>query len=268
MQLCLQCRSTRHTPGVHRYDSDRVSATDLVFVLRSEETLGRANHSNGVEDVSALLRIAVPNPYGQPWLYEITSRDLINPNETLATICASAGWDSHRCMLDLLKLSKPDLDKAREASGVAIAAPARASWGFEQRQLQLGPRRFVVCVSWRMSKVDVRRFVLSAVRGFRPNTRTTLVLVCLPEDVQGLHELAAELGPLTSGVKGAEVNLHILPCTGKISNDEVGFLPFFRYRCLTKVMSVRGGTMAGSFLDIVPFDEVLLSDVRDVRISV
>jgi hypothetical protein len=119
-----------------------------------------------------------------------------------------------------------------------------------------------------MSKVDVRRFVLSAVRGFRPNTRTTLVLVCLPEDVQGLHELAAELGPLTNGVKGAEVNLQILPCTGKISNDEAGYYSFFRYRCLTKVMSLRGGTMAGSFLDIVPLDEVLLSDVRDVRMIV
>ncbi len=255
---------------MHRYDSDRISATDLVFVLRSEVTTGRANHPNGVEGVSALLHIAVPNPHGQPRLYEITSRDLIDPNKTLATICASAGWDSHRCMLDLLKLSKPDLDMAREASGVAIATPAKASFGAlgEQREFQLGPRRFVVTLSWGMSKVDVRRFVLSAVRGFRPNTRTTLVLVCLPKDVRGLHELAAELGPLTSGVKGAEVNLHILPCTGKISNDEVGFLPFFRYRCLTKLMSVRGGTMAGSFLDIVPFDEVLLSDVRDVRISV
>jgi hypothetical protein len=98
MQLCLPCSSTHHTPDVLRYDSDRVSATDLVFVLRSEVTPGRANHPNGVEDVSALLHIAVPNPHGLPRFYEITSRDLIDPNKTLATICASAGWDSHRCM--------------------------------------------------------------------------------------------------------------------------------------------------------------------------
>ena len=247
-----------------RYDCERVSATDLVFVLRSEQALD----PTGVEDDPALLRVALPNPSGHRKVNEILSRDLVNPDKTFAKICASAGWDPHYCMTDLLKLSKPDLEKARKGLGAVFAAPAKGAWGFEQHELQLGPRRFVVCISWRMSKVDVRRFVLSAVRGFRPNTRTTLVLVCLPEDVRGLHELAVELGPLTSGVKGAEVNLHIFPCTGKISNDEVGFVAFFRYRCLAKVMSLRGGSMAGSALDIVPFDEVLLSDVRDVRTSV
>jgi hypothetical protein len=101
--------------------------------------------------------------------------------------------------------------------------------------------------------------VLSLVRAFRPNTRTSVVLMCLPADLRMLHDLASELGPLTSGV-GAEVNLHIYPCLGK----EVGSYYFFRYRCLTKVLSLTRN-MAGSVLDVDPNDVVVLSDIRDVR---
>jgi hypothetical protein len=209
------------------------------------------------------------DPAGRRSKFELQSRDLTAPDkllEMLALFCESARWDPAYCVPDLDKHLKPDLDTARAALGLPFGSPSlpsRNSVGFaDGEEGQLGPRRIVVGFAWRMNRADVRRFVLSAARAFRVNTRTSVVLVCLPSDLPDLYDLATELRPLTTGV-GAEVNLHMYPCLGKDHRDEMGFIAFFRYRCLAKMLSLSG--RANSVLDIDPFDEVLLSDVRDVR---
>jgi hypothetical protein len=241
-----------------------VSATDLVFVLRS----GQADDSAEAEDQdqSAVLRIQVPNVLGRLERFELLASDLSTPDQILATFCESAGYDAHYCARDLLKHAQADMDRACTTLGLPFFRPQNfvGSRGFADDDLgPLGPRRFIVGFAWRLPTADVRRFVMSAVRAFRPNTRTSLVLICLPADMQKLHQLAGELGPLTSGV-GAEVNLHIFPCVGRKRAKEVGFIAFFRYRCLTKVLSL-SDNMVGSVLEVDPHDLVLLSDIRDVR---
>ena len=208
------------------------------------------------------------DPAGRRSKFELHSRDLTAPDkllEMLALFCESARWDPAYCVPDLDKHLKPDLDTARAALGLPFGSPSlpsRNSVGFaDGEEGQLGPRRIVVGFAWRMNRADVRRFVLSAARAFRVNTRTSVVLVCLPSDLPDLYDLATELRPLTTGV-GAEVNLHMYPCLGKDHRDEMGFYAFFRYRCLAKMLSLSG--RASSALDIDPYDEVLLADVRDV----
>jgi hypothetical protein len=244
---------------MHRYRARLVSVTDLVFELRLQQT---SDLTAAPED-SVVVQIDVPEASGGLATFDLFARDLSMPDHALAASCEYAGWDVHYCVPDLIKHTKIVLDKACATLGLPTAPLPEivGAWSFASSldTGDLGPRRFVVGGAWRLPKLTVRRYVLSLVRAFRPNTRTSVVLMCLPADMRMLHDLASELGPLTAGV-GAEVNLHIYPCLGK----QVGSYYFFRYSCLTKVLSLTRN-MAGSALDVDPNDLVILSDIRDVR---